>query len=659
MVEVEQEDVSLDGVHEPVLDDIVSYDDEAGVVVNEDDVEHLYCFVYDDITIEENAILKQLTLSSDSSVGQILEGDTDKHNKEIKSKVEDIHPDGEKTVSKTTEVPLNNVKNNISENVNTEMKQELKGHYEESNNDNTSNVPNIQMFPRVFKNEIEPFHTSIKTDNLARNNILTSSQESFLMDVIFESMARSMSDEGDNNYDDSIFKVESLGISDIVTDINEQCDSKLQDVGKNAVMNPPVKVHVKGMTPLPLEDSSTLTKAAENQAFVMLNQPLLAIESKCDTSGYKNVKLPVNSTLAIVENMIPNTGNTSPPSGAISLLTNSKPKIINPSEEVRMNPLQILNTKQVWEQIEESHKRISTPRVVKKVIDERLETIDSLDPSAPSITGIDDQILYEASTSFKATEIMFKTSLLSNSSISIVSHSSNAESKVTSTSMWSAESNTPSQDIHRQSTSSFGKVTDEYEKSDSIVLHDDADNENDQDTFSSVCESVPEREFTLYYKESSSNDSTRVNNKSTVISKEIIFENNLGANFVQDYGRPVQQGDFPNPGRTLFYGYYKPFRGQTEYTPPNYERYKMTRDCQVPSRELGFDSVEAFNRSLNAPSEVIIKTPCSLGGYVAFKENLAKSLLNQKQWIANTVFQINWNKHQKRLKRSWAPCCSL
>ncbi|GIX63067.1 phosphate starvation, putative [Babesia caballi] len=107
-------------------------------------------------------------------------------------------------------------------------------------------------------------------------------------------------------------------------------------------------------------------------------------------------------------------------------------------------------------------------------------------------------------------------------------------------------------------------------------------------------------------------------------------------------------------GRVLFYGYHGP-NNQYMHT-VKHPDFRYTEECTVTPQELGFDSVESLNRSLNAPSEVIVKPPACFGGPVFFRGNVAKSMLCRQDYMVNTVFQINWRENQIRRKRQSESC---
>ncbi|CDR94285.1 hypothetical protein, conserved [Babesia bigemina] len=121
------------------------------------------------------------------------------------------------------------------------------------------------------------------------------------------------------------------------------------------------------------------------------------------------------------------------------------------------------------------------------------------------------------------------------------------------------------------------------------------------------------------------------------------------------YGRknsnvsPHIYGELPRE-RVLFYGYHGPNCQYVRTT--QHPNFRHTQACTVNPRELGFDSSESLNASLNAKCEIIVRPPQCLGGPVFFRENVAKSFLCQQDYIANTVFQIDWQNNIHRKKRS-------
>ncbi|ORM41990.1 uncharacterized protein BXIN_1056 [Babesia sp. Xinjiang] len=102
--------------------------------------------------------------------------------------------------------------------------------------------------------------------------------------------------------------------------------------------------------------------------------------------------------------------------------------------------------------------------------------------------------------------------------------------------------------------------------------------------------------------------------------------------------------------RILFYAMHGT-NYQHVYTTTHPE-FKHTADCTVTPQELGFDSAESLNRSLNAKSEIIVRPPACLGGPVCFRANVAKSILCSQDYMTNTVFQVNWYENSLQKKRS-------
>ncbi|EAN34155.1 hypothetical protein TpMuguga_01g00917 [Theileria parva strain Muguga] len=115
----------------------------------------------------------------------------------------------------------------------------------------------------------------------------------------------------------------------------------------------------------------------------------------------------------------------------------------------------------------------------------------------------------------------------------------------------------------------------------------------------------------------------------------------------------------PFYSRTLFYRFHEPsFYYDYYYNSfvPNHSNLEYTK-CPSPS-SLGFDSVNSLNNSLNAPSEIIIKPPVSIGKSISFRSNVCKSVLAKDRFISDTVFQINWfNLSRRRKSKSFLPCC--
>ncbi|GFE54044.1 hypothetical protein BaOVIS_014480 [Babesia ovis] len=101
--------------------------------------------------------------------------------------------------------------------------------------------------------------------------------------------------------------------------------------------------------------------------------------------------------------------------------------------------------------------------------------------------------------------------------------------------------------------------------------------------------------------------------------------------------------------RILFYGFYG--NRCKNYDMKRPLEFRHTSRCTVTPQELGFDSAESFNRSLNAKSEIIVRPPVTLGGPVFFRANVAKSVLCSQRFITNTVFQINWYENSLLRKR--------
>ncbi|KAK1936194.1 hypothetical protein X943_001955 [Babesia divergens] len=112
-------------------------------------------------------------------------------------------------------------------------------------------------------------------------------------------------------------------------------------------------------------------------------------------------------------------------------------------------------------------------------------------------------------------------------------------------------------------------------------------------------------------------------------------------------------------GRVMFYGLHGP--NYQYVTTLKHPEFKHDSTCNVTTNELGFDSEESFNRSLNAKSEIIIRPPATLGGPVFFRGNVAKSIICRQDYIANSVFQINWEQNKLRRKRKGAllKCCTV
>uniref|UniRef100_A0A3B0N229 Uncharacterized protein n=1 Tax=Theileria annulata TaxID=5874 RepID=A0A3B0N229_THEAN len=126
-----------------------------------------------------------------------------------------------------------------------------------------------------------------------------------------------------------------------------------------------------------------------------------------------------------------------------------------------------------------------------------------------------------------------------------------------------------------------------------------------------------------------------------------------------NWGVELDDNNNPIYSRTLFYRFYEPFTeydynfnssNQHSFNPP------YTK-CSSPSK-LGFDSVESLNNSLNAPCEIIIKPPVSIGRSISFRSNVCKSVLSKDRFISGTVFQINWFNPRRKKSRSFLTCCT-
>nr|PVC53328.1 hypothetical protein MACL_00000152 [Theileria orientalis] len=120
----------------------------------------------------------------------------------------------------------------------------------------------------------------------------------------------------------------------------------------------------------------------------------------------------------------------------------------------------------------------------------------------------------------------------------------------------------------------------------------------------------------------------------------------------------LQQDQTPYCGRTLFYSFHgqgnRAFsRSDSNLTLP----YPIKDPRSMNPLNLGFDSVASLHKSMNAPSEVIIKAPVTIGGSVCFRSRVDKCVLSEDKFITDSVFQINWlNTRKTRRKRSLLQC---
>ncbi|UKK00685.2 hypothetical protein MACK_000759 [Theileria orientalis] len=114
----------------------------------------------------------------------------------------------------------------------------------------------------------------------------------------------------------------------------------------------------------------------------------------------------------------------------------------------------------------------------------------------------------------------------------------------------------------------------------------------------------------------------------------------------------------PYYGRTLFYRFHS--HGNRTFSRSNsniaYPIPIKDPSCLSPYN-LGFDSVASLHKSLNAPSEIIIKPPVTIGNSVSFRSKVDKCVLSEDKFITDSVFQINWLSTKKtHRKRSLLQC---
>ncbi|UKJ88287.2 hypothetical protein MACJ_000731 [Theileria orientalis] len=188
----------------------------------------------------------------------------------------------------------------------------------------------------------------------------------------------------------------------------------------------------------------------------------------------------------------------------------------------------------------------------------------------------------------------------------------------------------------------------------------------DDENMDSMCESG--YEVGSYYHEGSVKSETSNQSNISDIS-------NIGGNFCKSSKKSSSvtddcsenqelnevddiQDKTPYYGRTLFYRFHS--HGNRTFSRSNsnisYPFPIKDPSCLSPYN-LGFDSVASLHKSLNAPSEIIIKPPVTIGNSVSFRSKVDKCVLSEDKFITDSVFQINWLSTKKtRRKRSLLQC---
>ncbi|KAK1443503.1 hypothetical protein BgAZ_203790 [Babesia gibsoni] len=136
----------------------------------------------------------------------------------------------------------------------------------------------------------------------------------------------------------------------------------------------------------------------------------------------------------------------------------------------------------------------------------------------------------------------------------------------------------------------------------------------------------------------------------------LITTHTTKANTPKGTGKPYQNY---NRSRVMFYGIHPPTYHYWG-TSGGHPQFQHNSQCQISAQELGFQTEDCVNKSLNAQSEIIIRPPACFGGPLFFKGNVAKSIICKKDYISDTVFAINWEKNKLRRKRHeqlFGCCC--